>query len=143
VISVAVTFESVLGGAELVASVAVVAGGHVGQVLGLDMTLDGAVVLGAVAAHRALQGAIRQPAPSGTFHPQILFMQLRLLPVHPSNISAVKMTKVIELEFQLVPHKPRIFIHLCPSYIRKKVGTAYSYSSADPDPYFCRNDKNV
>ncbi len=56
------TFEGVLGGAELVASVAVVAGSHVGQVLGLDVTLNGAVVLGAVAAHRALQGAVCLPA---------------------------------------------------------------------------------
>jgi hypothetical protein len=68
VISVAVTFEGVLGGAELVACVAVVAGGHVGQVLGLDMALDGAVVLGAVAAHRALQGAVCQPARPHTTH---------------------------------------------------------------------------
>ncbi len=84
-ISVAVTFEGVLGGAELVACVAVVAGSHVGQVLGLDMALDGAVVLGAVAAHRALQGAVRQPARPHSTHKNIFHEAETPLPVPPSQ----------------------------------------------------------
>ena len=65
VVLVSVTLERVLGGAELVAGGAVVAGRDVGQVLGLDVALDGAVVLGGVAAHRTLQRPVGQPVPPG------------------------------------------------------------------------------
>ena len=54
---VSVALERVLGGAKLVAHIAVVAGCQVGQVLRLYVAFDGGVVLGGVAAH----GTVHRP----------------------------------------------------------------------------------
>jgi hypothetical protein len=66
---VTVTLQGILGGAELVADVAVVAGRDVGQVLGLYVALYGAVVPGGVAAHRTLQRAVCMPTRATAAYP--------------------------------------------------------------------------